>query len=93
MVKVRIRRLLLDAKLKSFVPLASYPADPELKQFLEMEQLHRLNECLVASSRNTVPHMHGVEDLHGGRFWALDMIQTLSGTIIRGTPKTSNLSW
>jgi hypothetical protein len=71
MVKVRIRRLLLDAKPKSFVPLASYPEDPELEQFLEMEQLHRLNECLVASSRNIGPHTHGVEDLHGGRFWAL----------------------
>jgi hypothetical protein len=71
MVKVRIRWLLLDAKPKSFVPVASYPEDPELEQFLEMEQLHRLNECLVASSRNTGPHTHGVEDLHGGWFWAL----------------------
>jgi hypothetical protein len=30
-----------------------------------------MNECLVASTSKTGPVVHGVENFHGGRFWAL----------------------
>jgi hypothetical protein len=69
--KVRVCRLKLATTTSSKFPLGQYPDDLDLERFLELEQLHRFNECLVASASRTGPHIHGIEDFHGGRFWAL----------------------
>jgi hypothetical protein len=52
-------------------PLGGYPENSELERFLDLERLHRMNECLVASTSKMGPVVHGVENFHGGRFWAL----------------------
>jgi hypothetical protein len=68
--KLRIRRLKFP---NSKLPVGSYPDDPELERFLDLERLHRLNEFIVASTGKpaSLPVAHGVEEFHGGRFWAL----------------------
>ena len=69
--RLRIRRLTMAKQSLSSGPLGGYPEDPELERFLDLERLHRMNECLVASTSKTGPVVHGVEKFHGGRFWAL----------------------
>jgi hypothetical protein len=69
--RLRIRRLTMAKQSLSSGPLGGYPEDPELECFLDFERLHRMNECLVASTSKTGPVVHGVENFHGGRFWAL----------------------
>ena len=64
--RLRIRRLTMAKQSLSSGPLGGYPDDPELERFLDLERLHRMNECLVASTSKTGPVVHGVENFHGG---------------------------
>lgn len=67
--KLRIRRLTLPpgAELQ---PTAEDDIS-DARRILDQERLARGIEVMVATSSRPGPHIHGVEDRKGSRFWAL----------------------
>jgi hypothetical protein len=71
--KLRIRRLTLATRAGSEEPDEDDDKADDDERLLAGEYMHQALEISVASSSSRVvrPHIHGVEDRIGGRFWAM----------------------
>jgi hypothetical protein len=70
--KVRIHRLTLALGVLGNMIQNEEDRDDEEDRILAQEVLHNAMEVSVASSSSwkVLPHVHGITDMIGGRFWA-----------------------
>jgi hypothetical protein len=69
--KFRVRRLTLAPRSASKLVHENSELEHEVDQIVDYERFHRVNELVAPSSNGSRPHVHGLEDLHGNRFWAI----------------------
>lgn len=71
--RLRVRRLTLApaARSENDETVVSV-ALPEEDHFLAMEHLNRVSVVAQAATARPGPHVHGVENFRGSRFWALE---------------------
>jgi hypothetical protein len=69
--KLHVRQLTLAPRSASKIVHEYSELEHEVDQIVDYERFHRVNELVAASSNGSRPHVHGMEDLHGNRFWAI----------------------